>query len=132
MQKTILAGRLRRTQALQAKYLLDMLYTPAEIAAGIGFSRRQFYRVYFPAGCPSIRDAKGHHWVNGKEFAEWYEKTYQKVKLGKDETFCLTCKQAVLMVDPEIRQKGGLTYSVSKCPNCGRNLPKFIRKQRML
>ena len=36
--------------------LLNMLYKPSELAEEIGFTVRQIYRVYIPAGCPCIKD----------------------------------------------------------------------------
>lgn len=128
MMETIqLRGRLSGHQRMRLVKLLDMLYTPAEIAAEIGFARRQFYRVYFPAGCPDSRDGNGHHWVNGKQFARWYFENYKKVTLSADEVFCLTCKRPVPLRNPETRQKGYLIYLFSDCPNCGRCLVKFLK-----
>ena len=105
--------------------LLDMLYMPSELAQEVGFAVRQVYRVYVPLGCPCVRSG-GRVWVNGKQFAEWYEATYPKGTLLANEVFCLTCKQAVSIVDPVQNKKGRLLYQVSDCPVCGRKVSKII------
>jgi len=61
---------------LRLAYLLDMLYTPAELAQEVGFSARQFYRVYVSLGCPCIRDDRRRLWINGKKLASWYKEKY--------------------------------------------------------
>lgn len=65
-------GRLNGRQRSRLSGLLDMLYTPSELASEVGFSVRQVYRVYVPAGCPVFRDEKGRLWINGKGFFDWY------------------------------------------------------------
>jgi hypothetical protein len=128
--KIKLRGRLSGTQRMRLLKLLDMLYTPAEIASIVGFSRRQFYRVYFPSGCPDKRDAQGFHWVNGKAFARWYSKNYKKVTLSPNETFCLTCKMPVPIVNAETRQRNNLVYLTSACPHCNRPLAKYFKHEK--
>lgn len=123
-------GRLKGKQRQKLSQLLDMLYTPAEIGETLGFGRRQFYRVYIPAGCPHQRAENGHLWINGAEFCEWYLKAYPKTTLAADESYCLTCKGPVPISQPEIRQKGTYIYVVSTCPNCGRHLTKALSNKR--
>jgi hypothetical protein len=125
-------GRLDRDQGNRLAKLLDMLYTPNEIASEIGFSRRQFYRVYIPAGCPCTRDSVGHLWVNGKEFQRWIKETYKKQEVKQNEAFCLTCKKAVPMVKPEKVQKDRLQYYLCVCPNCGRKLARIITRGKRI
>lgn len=130
-EKIILKGRLDGTQRNKLARLLDMLYTPSELADEVGFTRRQVYRVYIPAGCPHSRDDRRHIWINGKDFREWYEQTYPRVSLAKDETFCLTCKRAVKIINTVKKQKDRLHYWVSKCPHCGRKLTRIISKDKL-
>lgn len=76
MSKEIkLKGRLKGCQRMRLIKLFDMLYKPSELAEEVGFTRRQVYRVYIPAGCPHKRDEHKHIWINGKAFREWYEET---------------------------------------------------------
>ena len=132
MSKTIqLKGRLSGTQRNRLVRLLDMLYKPSELAEEVGFTRRQVYRVYIPSGCPHKRDEKRYIWINGKEFREWYEETYPRVSLNQDETFCLTCKKPVKIINPEREKKGRLHYLTSYCPNCGRKLARITKKEKL-
>ncbi len=105
-----------------------MAYTPAELVKEIGFTVRQVYRVYIPAGCPHQRDDRNHLWINGNEFRVWVQEVYQKRELGLNEAFCLTCKKAVKMVEPERVQDGRLIYYLCKCPCCGRKLARIVTR----
>ena len=126
MAEMILKGRLDGRQRNKLKSLFDMHYTPKELAEEIGINIDQVYYVYIPLGCPHERDKLNHIFINGKEFAKWYGETFVNIRLKQNETFCKTCKKAVKLVEPKERKKGGLTYAVSKCPNCGRGLTKIL------
>jgi hypothetical protein len=119
-------GRLRRDQLNRLGRLLNMMYKPSEISEEIGFKRRQFYRVYIPAGCPHVRDEIGHLWINGKDFEKWIRKTYKKHEVKQNQAFCLTCRKAVPMIEPKKIQGKKLQYYQCVCPNCGRTLAKII------
>jgi hypothetical protein len=129
-EEIVLAGRLDSKQITRLIKLLDMLYTPAELAQEVGFTARQIYRVYIPAGCPHQKDQSKRIWINGKEFREWCLKQYKKVELKHDEAFCLTCRKAVKIINPERKKRGRLVYDVSFCPECGRKLAKIIDKEK--
>lgn len=127
---TVLKGRLNGAQRTRLKSLLDMMYTPRELAEEIGFSHRQIYRVYIPLGCPHQRDENDHIWINGWEFRSWYESVYPKVTLKENEAYCMTCRRAVEIVDPEERRGSFFVYLVSDCPHCGRTLARITRNDR--
>ncbi|MCB9112305.1 MAG: hypothetical protein H6634_13760 [Anaerolineales bacterium] len=122
----ILKGRLNGRQRYKAKRLFDMMYSPKELADEIGISTDVIYRGYLPLGCPHERNNKNYVSINGRAFLNWYEKTYAKLTLADDETFCKTCKKAVKIIDPEQKQKQDLVYLLSVCPVCGRKLTKII------
>lgn len=124
----LLRGRLNGSQRTRLGKLLDMLYTPSELAEEVGFTVRQVYRVYIPAGCPHSRDRKNRIWINGKEFRYWAQEVYRKRELHQDEAFCLTCKLPVKMVNPIQRQEGKLIFMVCDCPNCGRKVARIIER----
>lgn len=130
-KEILLRGRLNGSQRMHLIKLLDMFYKPSELAAEVGFERRQLYRVYIPLGCPHERDRQRHIWINGKKFREWYEETYPRVKIAEDEAFCLTCKKAVKIVNPARKQKGRLHYWISYCPNCDRKLARIITRDKL-
>ena len=126
----ILRGRLNGSQRMRLGKLLDMLYKPSELALEVGFTVRQVYRVYIPLGCPCDR-APGRVWINGKAFAEWYEATYPKQTLLKDEAFCLTCRKAVKMdLFVSRKKQGRLYYWLCTCPVCGRRLSRIIDRDK--
>ena len=126
MSEIILKGRLRGYQRMRMYKLLDMLYTPKELSEQIGFTQRQVYRVYIPAGCPHERDDKRHIWINGQEFRKWFDVIYAKRNLEADEIFCLTCRRAVKKVNPQRKEKDGLIYDLCACPKCGRVLARIV------
>ena len=130
MDEIILKGRLKGYQRMRLGKLLNMLYKPSELAEEIGFTTRQIYRVYIPAGCPHERDTKRNTWINGIDFVAWYEATYPKQTLGEHEAFCLTCKKAVEMINPKKKKKDKLTYWVCNCPTCGRKLTRISEKEK--
>jgi len=121
-----LKGRLDGRQRNRLKRLLNMLYTPKELAEEIGITKSQVYRVYIPQGCPHERDSRRHIWINGKEFSQWYQQAYPKVRLKSDEAFCLTCKMAVKIMDPVRQAKNGLIFDECHCPHCGRKLARIV------
>lgn len=127
----ILRGRLNGIQRNRLKGLFDMLYTPKELAVEIGINVNQIYMVYVPLGCPAERDDRGHIFINGKFFLDWYSKVYVKIRLREDETFCKTCKGAVLIHQSKQKTKNGLTYILSVCPVCGRGLTKILFNERL-
>lgn len=128
----ILKGRLDGNQRNRLVRLLDMMYSPSELANEIGFDVRQVYRVYIPLGCPHEKDSKGRHWINGILFRKWVGEIYQKRELKINEAFCLTCKKPVRMVDPVRLQEGKLFYYLCKCPDCGRKLARIITRGKSI
>jgi hypothetical protein len=126
----LLRGRLDGKQRNRLKRLLDMMYTPAELAEEIAISVDRFYMVYLPGGCPHERDEQRHIWINGKVFKSWYEANYVKRYLKAGEGFCKSCKCGVVMVDRVRMKKDRLTYDLGKCPNCGRGLVRIVDNHR--
>ena len=126
----LLKGRLKGFQRMQMYKLLDMLYTPRELAEEVGFTQRQVYRVYLPAGCPHERNQWGYLWINGKAFREWYEVTYPRAELKDNEAFCLTCRGPVQLGKRIRKARGQFVYWLATCPKCGRKLAKIITNGR--
>ncbi|MEA3349910.1 MAG: hypothetical protein U9Q82_04740 [Chloroflexota bacterium] len=129
----ILRGRLKGQQLKYLSRLLDMEYTTTELSKIVGFSRRQIYRVYRKmSDFPHRIDTSGRIWINGVEFREWYYKKYGrgKYKLASDETFCLTCRRGVKIVEPDKCYREGLEYLESECPHCGRKLSRILKKEK--
>lgn len=126
----LLKGRLNGAQRTRLKKLLDMMYKPSELAAEVGFSQRQIYRVYIPLGCPHQRDERSRIWINGWEFRAWYESTYARATLADDEAFCMTCRRAAKVVNGQAQTTANLTYVLGDCSTCGRRLSRILRQER--
>lgn len=128
-KKIINKGRLKGNQLRKLPSLLNMMYSPTELAEEVGFTRRQVYRAYIPLGCPHERDETNHIRINGIAFREWYKTTYKKMKLQDNEAYCVSCKQIVTIQESESRQSGRYHYKLISCPNCGGKISKAITNQ---
>lgn len=126
----LLKGRLDGKQRNRLKRLLDMLYSPSELAEEIEVDKNQIYRVYVPLGCPHERDKNNHLLINGEAFRGWYLDQYKRASLAEDETFCKTCQKPVKIVQGKQMTKGDLVYILSSCPHCGRKLTKIVECTR--
>ena len=126
----LLKGRLNGQQRNRLVKLLNMMYTPSELASEVGFTVRQVYRVYIHAGCPCKRDEKRRLWINGKAFREWALEVYCKRELARNEAFCLTCKMPVKVINPVEKQEGRLIYWLCNCPQCGRKLARIVNREK--
>ena len=106
--KLIRKGRLNGAQRQNLRKLLNMEYTPQELADIVDFSRRQVYRVYQKNhdDFPCRVDETKHLWINGREFREWYHRTYLPIEPKENEIFCLTCYACVEIVNPTYQTKG--------------------------
>jgi hypothetical protein len=124
----VLRGRLKGNQLRKLPALLDMHYTPSELAEAIGFTRRQVYRAYLPLGCPHEKDEAGHVFINGHQFKQWYREIYKKLKLDENEGFCLACKCVVRLFKPVNKQRGNYQYWEAICPNCNGKIAKAITR----
>lgn len=122
-------GRLVGFQRLRLQNLLDMLYTPSELAEELEIKKRQFYRVYIPLGCPVVRQG-ARIFIHGLTFAEWYFSTYPKISMQAHEGYCLTCKKPVPMSDRVLKQIGRLFYYVFNCPTCGRKISRIVSNEK--
>jgi len=128
-QKGIRRGKLPGTQRYRLQNLLFMKYKPSEIAKELGVDVKWFYRVYLPLGCPQERAENGQIWIVGSEFRDWYQATYRRTTLAKNEAYCVSCKKVVSIVAPKQQIKDGLTYSLSTCPSCDRTVAKILAYQ---
>ena len=114
---------LPRHAKLRASGLLDMLYTPAELAEDLGIEKRAVYERLIPAGLPHTKDGDGRVWIHGPEAARWILESGRvgKVPLAENEVYCMRCQRAVPLIDPKrIRSKAiNVSFLKSTCPVCG-------------
>lgn len=123
---------LRREVKFRAWGLLDMLYTPAELAEELQIDRDEIYHVLIPAGLPHQRDENRHIWIHGLTAATWLlnQKRRKPRTLGHDEFLCLHCRNVVIP-DPQTltaASSGRFHYVKAVCPVCGTTLCKGARK----
>ena len=115
---------LTQPQRERARGLLDMFYTPAELAEELGLPDRSYiYHTLLKHGLPSNKDDTGHVWIRGKDVLPWYigycEK--RKHKTAPDQAYCMKCRQA-RQVKPETCET--VTFGIVKmqkanCAVCG-------------
>ncbi len=126
--------KFKHTHIVRLRRFLDMLYTPAEIAAELGVSVDTVYRSYLPAGLPHSRDDNGRIWIHGLTFAAWARETIaraapQRQPLPPGHAWCLRCNQAVEIRSP--RQVGTNRYVdmlQGTCPRCGARVNRIISR----
>ncbi len=116
-------ARLPHSVIVRSPGLLPMLYTVVELAEAIGAVERTL-RDWLVHGAPHLRDADGHIWIHGREFAGWVasmRKPARKRKLRDDQAYCVHCRKVVQLLDPETRRvRGKLTDTRGTCSLCGR------------
>jgi hypothetical protein len=107
---------------VKAPGLLPMLYKASELADEIQIPERTL-RDWLEAGAPFQRDSSNRIWVNGQEFKQWVQekrKPKRTFKLLDNQAYCLHCKTAVELLNPERHAiKGKLVNIKGVCPQCG-------------
>ena len=130
MSQSVLQGRknLPHLVIVRAPGLLPMLYTPRELEQELGVNARTI-REWIKQGMPYERDARGHLWINGVALAVWVEQirtTNQICKLADDEAYCLKCRQAVKLSDPQPLRQAKLIVLRGTCPTCGTKINRGV------
>jgi hypothetical protein len=113
---------------LRANGLLDMLYTPAELAEELKINKRDVYSKLLPSGLPHSRDGAGHVWLHGPEIARWIRELKSGHKqLGDNEAYCLKCRRVVVMLEPRRTKQGKLTILKASCSACGTTINRGVK-----
>ena len=110
--------------------MLPMEYRPSEIARELGIHKDTVCRGWIPAGAPHRRDEHGNIWIVGTELVEWMSEILDKpkVKLGKDQAYCLSCQRAVTVNGPVTREPSKHAILVrGTCSICGVIVGRFVR-----
>ncbi len=121
--------KIPREARLRSLHLLDMLYTPGELAAELEINPRDIYQRLIPDGLPHSRDAEGHIWLHGPMVAHWFKQAAKPVRnpLGAHEAYCLKCRLAVEMIEPRRIRRGRFVLLQSTCPTCGRTVNRGVK-----
>ncbi len=88
---------LTQPQRERARGLLNMYYTPAELAEELGLSDRSYiYHTLAKHGLPMTKDEAGHVWIRGTDVLPWYIDYCKKLKrkVEPDQVYCMRCKQS--------------------------------------
>lgn len=122
----------KHAQIVKLARLMDMLYTPAEIAEEIDVSVDTVKRSYVKAGLPVTKDATGHTWIHGLTFRSWAEKLNAerkkpaRPKLREDQAYCLKCNKVIDNFKPVTIKPVNRCIELLQgpCPTCGRVVNK--------
>jgi hypothetical protein len=105
--------------------LLEMEYSPKEIANGVGVST-QTVREWLKNGAPHRKDQHKRLWIVGSELMKWIEenrKHKSPYKMADNEAFCLHCRKPVTLVNPnKVPIKNRLYHIRGLCPECGNTI----------
>ncbi len=132
--------KLTRGMAAKLRWLLEMEYTPAEIARELGITPKTIKRSYLTAGAPYRRDSRGRVFIVGTHFYQWAEQ-YAMARSRKrqgyrpmqdEEAYCTRCNKAVVMQSPRIDgyDSRGVANKSGRCPDCGGRIFRFIQTSR--
>ena len=114
-----------RSQIIRLGRLLNMRYTPAEIAHEIGVTVDTVYRSYIPAGCPAEQDLDGRIWIVGTEFRQWVRLTKRRKQKHPEFSkpgvgWCFHCSKPVRIMQASIQPVNYyLELLQGECEFCG-------------
>ena len=115
--------------------LLDMLYTPSELAETLGINRGYVYTFIIPSGrVEVIKDETDHLFINGRDMykfimsmsADRRERKANRVPLSENEFYCLKCKARKTTNDYLVSMDRGGLVKTAHCPDCGTRMRKYI------
>jgi hypothetical protein len=115
---------LTQAQRERSRGLLDMLYSPVELAEELALVNQDYvHHTLLKRGLPSITDQSGHVWIRGTDVLPWYTKFSQshKHKTRPDQAYCMKCKLArrVKPSTREIVMFGNVKMQKANCAVCG-------------
>ncbi len=128
MKRKLLSKRAKT----RAEGLLDMLYTPQELAEELLIDRQKVYSDLLPAGMPHTQDESGLVWLHGLTVAAWIKTIDQRyeVHVPEGHTYCVHCKAAVKLVRATRMPHGKVDLLQAECPQCGSRINRFVRRER--
>lgn len=113
--------------------LLNMEYTPTELAAELNTTVRQI-RAAIDQDAPHRQTAGGHVFVNGADFAHWVRQqsqARQRQRLDPNQAYCFKCRSAVpLTVVTVTATNGNSELAKGVCPLCGSLVNRARRRER--
>ena len=121
---------LSREARVRASALLDMLYTPSELAEELCLDVRHVYKTLIPAGLPHTRDDTGHLWLHGPEVARWLSGLKSSRRpLAPNEAYCMKCRDTVTMVNPKRVKTATFILLKATCPKCQSKINRGLKSR---
>ena len=112
---------------VKAPGLLPMLYTLGELSRELDIPLATF-NDWRKLGMPCRRDARGHVWICGPEFAEWLDKARRRrQKLKSHEVYCVHCREVTQIVQIQRVVQDNITRLNGLCAKCGRTVTRGVR-----
>lgn len=130
-ESAVLLGIYNRRQKL-----LDMMYTPAEIAEELNISKEYVYHhLMNTAEIHYTKDETGHVWINGMDIYRWIEQVFSErrkkrknvIPLMENEFYCMRCKARKITNDYKIIDDSWQRAKTAFCPDCGARMRKYVR-----
>ena len=114
---------------VRAPGLLPMQYTLTELGDELEIPGRTL-REWLARGLPHTRDARGHIWIEGRQFAAWVRAVQQarlERKLGEGQAYCVKCRRPVELRNPTSVRRGKQFLLSGICPDCGNSIYRGSR-----
>jgi hypothetical protein len=114
---------------VRASGLLPMRYTLSELGDELQISGRTL-REWLDRGLPHTRDARGHIWIDGRQFAAWVQAVQQarlEKRLSEGQAYCVTCRRPVELSNPTSVRHGKQILLSGICPDCGNSIYRGSR-----
>jgi hypothetical protein len=104
---------------VSASHLLNMWYTPSELAEELDIAARTI-RDWTRQDLPHRKDNAGRLWIDGRELATWVKnhQSQPQVTLQSNEGFCLKCKVPVVIQNAYMTKRGKMQLLTGQCPQC--------------
>ena len=115
-----------------APHLLNMLYTPAELAEELRVPARTV-RDWAQFDMPHNKDTSGRLWIHGLEFAAWVVRTRaqrRKTELQPGEAYCVKCKRAVVIQGAHPVTLSRVVVLTGRCPRCGAEVNRGMARDQ--
>ena len=122
-----LVHRFSQHTIVSASHLLNMWYTPSELAEELGIAARTI-RDWARQDLPHRKDGAGRIWIDGHQVAVWVKvhQSQSQVTLQPNEGYCLKCKTPVIIQNAQMITRGKMRLLTGQCPQCQSTLYRGV------
>lgn len=114
---------------VRAPGLLPMFYTISELAQELQVPQ-SIVKSWIRAGLTIERDNRKHIFINGRELANWVNKTREMQSPNPNPdisvAFCFKCRSEVGIDNPKLLDKSRYFLLKAICPHCGVKVNKGV------